>query len=230
MITQIYSIQSVEEALACIEAGADRIGILVGEKDGKFPCAVTEKEAGKIFEAIGNRAVKVLISVLDSEDAVLAQTKRLKPDVLHLCANFEGSPKFREALRGCTPDVLLMEAVGIDTDYKAVDEAKEKAGYADLLILDSVSTAVPGVGAAGVTHDWNIDKQIVENVKVPVILAGGLGPDNVEEAIEKVHPFGVDSLTKTSVKRDGKLICKDIEKVREFCERAKSTGGHVKEQ
>lgn len=226
METQIYSIQSVGEALACIEAGADRIGLLVGEKDGKFPCAVTEQEAGEIFEAVGCRAVKVLISVLDSQEDILRQTKRLKPDVLHLCANFEGSREFRENLRQAAPEVLLMEAVGIDTDYSAVDEAKQKAQYADLLILDSISKVVPGVGAAGVTHDWNIDKQIVETVNIPVILAGGLGPDNVEEAILKVHPFGVDSLTKTSIKRDGKLIGKDIEKVREFCERAKNTGIH----
>ena len=51
MITQIYSIQNVEEALACAKAGADRIGVLVGEKDGPFPCAVSKEEAKKIFEA-----------------------------------------------------------------------------------------------------------------------------------------------------------------------------------
>ena len=230
MITQIYSIQSEEEALACIKAGADRIGLLVGEKDGEYPCAVTEEEAGKIFRTVDSQAVKVLISVLDDQEAILKQTERLLPDVLHLCANFKGSLEFREQLRVRAPKVLLMEAVGIDTDYKAVIEAKEKAEYADILILDSISTVVPGVGAAGVTHDWNIDKLIVETVKVPVILAGGLGPDNVEEAILKVHPFGVDSLTKTSIKRDGKLIGKDIEKVREFCERAKNTGTHGKKQ
>jgi len=80
---------------------------------------------------------------------------------------------------------------------------------------------VPGVGAAGVTHDWSIDREIVNRVPIPVILAGGLGPDNVEEAIRAVNPFGVDSLTKTSVKENGKLLHKDIELVRQFCERAK---------
>ena len=41
MYTQIYSIQTKEEALACIDAGADRIGLLVGVHGGKFPCAIT---------------------------------------------------------------------------------------------------------------------------------------------------------------------------------------------
>ena len=221
MFTQIYSIQTVEEALGCVEAGADRVGVLVGVPGGKFPCAIHEEEAAEIFEALKGKAVRVLISVADNERDILDQTKRLHPDVLHLCANFTGSPKFREKMREEIPDVLLMEAVGI-VDESAVEDAKRKAEYADLLILDSVSKTVPGVGAAGETHDWGIDRAIVEAVKIPVILAGGLGPDNVEAAIQAVRPAGVDSLTKTSVKENGILVRKDLEKVREFYSRAKA--------
>ena len=99
----------------------------------------------------------------------------------------------------------------------AIQEAEYKASFADILLLDSVSTTVPGVGAAGVTHDWDIDAEIVRRVNVPVVEAGGLGPDNVAEAIRKIRPWAVDSLTKTSVKENGILVRKDIEKVREFC-------------
>ena len=221
MFTQIYSIQTVEEALACAEAGADRVGVLVGVPGGKFPCAIHEDEAGRIFEALKGKAVRVLISVADNEEDILSQTERLKPDVLHLCANFEGDADFREKLRARMPEVKLMEAVGI-VDESAIEDAKKKAAYADLLILDSVSKTVPGVGAAGVTHDWSIDRAIVEAVDIPVILAGGLGPENVAEAIEAVHPGGVDSLTKTSVVKDGVILHKDIDRVREFCRIAKS--------
>ncbi|MBR2582280.1 MAG: hypothetical protein IKD61_02685 [Oscillospiraceae bacterium] len=83
---------------------------------------------------------------------------------------------------------------------------------------------VPGIGAAGITHDWSIDRRIKEAVSVPVVLAGGLGPDNVEAAIAAVHPDGVDSLTATSVKENGILVRKDIEKVRAFCKKAHSFG------
>ena len=83
---------------------------------------------------------------------------------------------------------------------------------------------MPGIGAAGITHDWSIDRRIKEAVSVPVVLAGGLGPDNVEAAIAAVHPDGVDSLTATSVKENGILVRKDIEKVRAFCEKAHSFG------
>ena len=220
MFTQIYSIQTVDEALACVEAGADRIGVLVGVPGGKFPCAIHEDEAGRIFDALKGRAVRVLISVAENEKDILDQTERLMPDVLHLCANFEGSPEFRERLRLSLPEVKLMEAVGV-VDESALEDAIKKAAYADLLILDSVSKTVPGVGAAGVTHDWSIDRAIVEAVDVPVILAGGLGPENVADAIKAVHPDGVDSLTRTSVVENGVILRKDMEKVREFCRIAK---------
>lgn len=220
MFTQIYSIQTVDEALACVEAGADRIGVLVGVPGGKFPCAIHEDEAGRIFDALKGRAFRVLISVAENEKDILDQTERLMPDVLHLCANFEGSPEFRERLRLRLPEVKLMEAVGV-VDESALEDAIKKAAYADLLILDSVSKTVPGVGAAGVTHDWSIDRAIVEAVDVPVILAGGLGPENVADAIKAVHPDGVDSLTRTSVVENGVILRKDMEKVREFCRIAK---------
>lgn len=216
MITQIYSIQTVKEALDCIDAGADRIGVLVGEPDGPFPCAVSEQKCMDIYQAIGNKAVKVLISVKENPEEILKETELLKPDVLHLCANYDGNAAFKKELNERIPGVYLMEAVGVE-DHSAIQEAQKKAEFSDLLILDSVSKTVPGVGAAGVTHDWSVDEEIVKSVKVPVILAGGLGPDNVAEAIEKVHPAGVDSLTRTSVKKNGVILHKDIELVRQFC-------------
>jgi phosphoribosylanthranilate isomerase len=78
-------------------------------------------------------------------------------------------------------------------------------------------THVPGdrqIGALGITHSWELDRKIVERVRIPAIIAGGLGPDNVADAISVVHPAGVDSKTKTD-KRDGSHA-KDLEKVRQF--------------
>lgn len=223
MITQIYSIQTVKEALDCIEAGADRIGVLAGVPGGPYPCAVVEQTAKEIFDAIGDKAVKVLISVLPDPEKIIEQTIRLKPDVLHLCAEYEGNAEFKKLLNEKAPGVLLMEAVGVGSDWAALEDAKNKATYADILILDSISTVVPGVGAAGVTHDWSIDAEIVKSVNIPCIEAGGLGPDNVRDAIKAIKPAGVDSLTKTSVKENGVLVRKDIEKVRMFCKIAHET-------
>ena len=82
--------------------------------------------------------------------------------------------------------------------------ARSYEGIADMLLLDSHQP----------------DDRIVESVKIPVIIAGGLGPDNVVDAIRAVRPAGVDSKTKTD-KDDGSHT-KDLQKVRQFVARAKS--------
>ena len=108
-----------------------------------------------------------------------------------------------------------MQAISVD-DMSALDFAKEYEHISDYFILDTSTTAVQGVGASGNVHDWNVSKAIVESVSIPVILAGGLSSENVQEAISTVHPWGVDSLTHTNkFLNDGSFI-KDIEKVREF--------------
>src|SRR5262245_58027969 len=80
--------------------------------------------------------------------------------------------------------------------------AKSYEGIADLLLLDSHRPGDTQIGALGVTHSWDLDRKIVERVDIPVLIAGGLGPDNVVDAIKAVRPAGVDSKTKTD-KDDG---------------------------
>jgi len=64
----------------------------------------------------------------------------------------------------------------------------------DAILLDSGNpqAAVKTLGGTGNTHNWAISRKIVESVKVPVFLAGGLHAGNVQQAINEVKPFGVD--------------------------------------
>jgi phosphoribosylanthranilate isomerase len=62
-----------------------------------------------------------------------------------------------------------------------------------MLLLDTHRSGDVQIGALGVTHSWELDREIVARVRIPVIIAGGLGPDNVAEAIRIVRPAGVDS-------------------------------------
>ena len=99
----------------------------------------------------------------------------------------------------------------------SIEIARSYEGIADFLLLDSHRESDRQIGALGITHDWAISRRIVEAVRTPVILAGGLGPDNVADAIRAVRPAGVDSKTKTD--RDGSHQ-KDLERVRRFQEAA----------
>jgi phosphoribosylanthranilate isomerase len=104
--------------------------------------------------------------------------------------------------------VVGEESIAIAQSYEAI---------ADYVLLDSHSVSDRQIGALGVTHDWDISRRIVELLKIPVILAGGLGPDNVSEAIKVVRPAGVDSKTRTD--KEGSHA-KDLDRVRRFVEAA----------
>ena len=108
-----------------------------------------------------------------------------------------------------------MFAISVDSE-KAIQNAINFSDVSDYLILDTSTTDVEGIGASGKIHDWNISRSIVQNVKTPVILAGGLSSANVVQAIKAVDPWGVDSNTATNVQGD--KVRKDMERVSEFCD------------
>jgi len=78
---------------------------------------------------------------------------------------------------------------------------------------------VVGIGIAGVTHDWALSRRVVAEVGVPCILAGGLSPENVAEAIRAVRPWAVDSNTHTCIPGTWD---KDFERMRRFVLAAKA--------
>ena len=110
-------------------------------------------------------------------------------------------------------NIRLMKAIPVENE-ESVQIAKQYAAVSDLLLLDTKRPDFPGVGATGFTHDWNVSKQIVDSVGIPVILAGGLSADNVQASIRKVHPWGVDSNTSTNV--PGSNTDKDIKRIAAF--------------
>jgi phosphoribosylanthranilate isomerase len=114
--------------------------------------------------------------------------------------------------------VALMRSIPV-VDGGAIAIAVSYDGIADFLLLDSHEPGDKQIGALGRTHDWTISRRIVESVSVPVILAGGLGPENVAAAIHAVQPAGVDSKTRTDL-ADGSV--KDIDAVRAFVAAAKA--------
>ena len=93
-----------------------------------------------------------------------------------------------------------------------VAEAEAHQETADYLMLESGAKGVPFAG--GETHDWLVSRLIVERSRIPVILAGGLSPENVGQAIATVRPWGVDSFTHTDIA--GQRGRKDPLRVRSF--------------
>jgi phosphoribosylanthranilate isomerase len=211
MIVQIYEVRSAEEAAAIAACGVDHIGVLVGF--GAFPRETAPAAACGIFAACPPGTMRVALS-LSAEpqeiDRVMAETE---PHIIHIGAAPELlSPAATAAIKARHPEVRMMRSVPV-VDSGSVEIARAYEGIADFLLLDSHDPGDRQVGALGRTHDWTISRRIVDSVKVPVILAGGLGPDNVAAAIAAVIPVGVDSKTKTD-HADGNR--KDLDAVRAF--------------
>lgn len=220
MITQIYSIHDVSEAEMCLDAKVDHIGVALSN-GYRCPREVPLQGIKEIFDFIGNKAKKVLIVVSRGEEEVLRAVSELRPDIVHICGNYyEATPELKAHLKELYPSIELMQAIGLPSaDY--MGKAAHFASFCDYLILDSIRPGLTSIGVAGVTHDWSMDRQIVEAFpKLKVILAGGLGPDNVAQAIEAVRPYGVDSFTKTSFCKSGELLGKDGKAIEEFVKNA----------
>lgn len=217
---QIYSIQTVEEALQCVQAGAEAIGVAVAT-GANLPAEVPEATCAEIFAALEGHAQRVLLVVTQTEEETVEYVRRLQPDILQLCGNLlPATPEFAAQCRAVRPGLRVLQAVGVDGP-EAIDRAKYFAGFCDMLILDSIAPGIAGIGAAGRTHDWSIDAEIVRSVPCPVVLAGGLDAENVRAAIEAVRPWGVDSFTRTSDRLPDGGSRKNIEKVRAFVQAAR---------
>ena len=214
MKTQIYTMQSVDEALTVIAQGVDHVGIT--PSDIGLPGEIDLSTARAIVEAVGDSAVAVALSVESSLDAIIAMVHAVHPDILHLCG-LENTilPEGVRELRERLPGLPIMQAISI-SGPGALDSAQAYEGVADYLILDTQSPEIAGIGASGETHDWKISRKLVQQVKIPVILAGGLSPENVAEAIHIVQPWGVDSLTHTNTLLPDGGFRKDLERVRRF--------------
>lgn len=226
MIIQIYTTQTPEEGLALAQLGVDYIGITPSNKG--LPGEVSGGQGRLIFESIGNHAVRVALTVEEDLDVITAMVKLVRPDVLHLCGNPDSmvSPEGAAELKRRIPGLKIMQAVPV-IDSSALKVAEAYQSVADYLILDSFSPTVGGVGAAGFTHDWSVSRQIVLQSRLPVILAGGLSPENVAEAIHAVQPWGVDSLTKTNFPLGDGKFRKDLDLVKAFVENARNAAADL---
>ncbi len=220
MIVQIYEVQNSAEANNLMLVGVDHIGVLVG--NGEYPREFSPEQANEILRGITAPTKKVVLSLSKNLENITEIVNKTNPDILHLGTAPESlSPADVQSLKKQFPVLKIMRSIPVK-DEGSVELAKQYDGVADYLLLDTQKMDDTQVGATGETHDWGISKKLVELIKIPVILAGGLGVDNVAGAIQRVHPHGVDSKTKTD--RTGSHE-KDIDRVRKFVEIAKSALG-----
>lgn len=186
---KICCIANIEEAELAIKYGADAIGLVSEMPSG--PGVIGYDTITEVAKSVSGRIDTFLLTSKRTTTEIIAQLKSCKTSTVQICDSLiSGS---HEDIKKELPGVKIVQVIHV-VDESSVDEAIEAAKTADALLLDSGNQklAVKELGGTGRTHNWEMSKQIVEGVSIPVYLAGGLNPANVKEAIETVHPFGVD--------------------------------------
>ncbi len=227
MIIQIYAFTRIDDAVQAVAAGVDQIGFVAGDY-GIVHGELDFISAARLACEVHPPARSVALTMSTDIDEILRMADSVRPDIVHVSTetNAIGIDKMRELRARLDPGIKLMKAIGI-VDQSSIDDAILHSSAADILLLDTKISQLPGVGATGAVHDWSISQQIVRVSSIPVILAGGLSADNVASAIRMVKPWGVDSNTATNI--PGSPFMKDIDRIRAFVRAVRSveTGGPV---
>ncbi len=206
MRVKICGITRKEDALLASEFGADAIGIVNVKESKRF---TDLEKAREIFRSVPPFVSRVVVAA----PANLAEVEKIEETGAdHIQLHGEESPEFvREIKESSNLNIIKQIPV---TGEESIDLARSYSDIVNAILLD---TKVKGtMGGTGTTHDWSVSRKIVESIDKPVILAGGLNPDNVAEAIKEVKPYAVDVASGV----ESSPGIKDPEKIKNFIQNA----------
>jgi len=217
MRIKICCIQSPEEAELALQLGAHALGLVSEMPTGNG--VIHDDTIRQIVACVPPTYSTVLLTSRDDASAVVEHQRSTGVTTLQLVGSIDpdGISQVREAI----PGIQLIKVIHV-TDSSSIQLAADYFESADALLLDTSIQSVEGtaLGGTGVPHDWTVSREIVSKSSLPVFLAGGLTPENVDEAVRRVRPFGVDVCS--GLRPNGTL---DRELTKEFVARA--TGAAV---
>ena len=234
-----------------VDIGVDHVGsVLVSNETWKN---AELKRAIQWVQSSGRRSS--LIPLFEDIDTICQAIDFYRPDIVHFCEALVSQGADRRTLdpvlarqqmiRERYPGVELMRSIpiglpGLEDSVPSLEIATLFEPISDWFLTDTLlgddglhpATDQPVQGYVGITGrrcDWRIAHALVRQSSIPVILAGGIGPENVAEGIVQVGPAGVDSCTLTNrVNGEGQVIRfqKDPDKVKALVENAHRAGLH----
>lgn len=201
---KICGLTSETDRDAAVAAGADAIGVLV-DVSVDSPREISADRAADLVAGLPPFVTSVLVTMPDTVEAGLSLQQRVGADAMQVHGTLSPA-EVAEVRERSDADVVVATGPA---------DASAYASVADAVLVDSLNES--GGGGTGETHDWTASRDLVADLSVPVMLAGGLTPDNVREAVERVDPYAVD--TASGVEQAGGR--KDREAVRAFVARAR---------
>jgi phosphoribosylanthranilate isomerase len=205
MFIKICGITNVDDALAAVAAGADALGFNFYKPSPRY---VTQQNARQILDELPVSVFTVGVFVNEeSPESVLHIANEAGVTALQL--HGDESPGY---CRELAANRYVIKTLSVSNDF----EVRMVQGYeVEAIMLDTKHSALRG--GTGRVFDWSIAKE-VSAIVPKLFLAGGLSPENIEEAIETVCPYAVDACSALE-DEPGR---KNHERMRAFVERARS--------
>jgi phosphoribosylanthranilate isomerase len=179
---KICGITNAADRDAAVDAGAHALGFIV-DVGVDTPREIDRHRAAALVDGVPPFVTTVLVTMADAVQPAAHLQRHIDADAIQIH-------------RGLAPDYV--GGLGERTDARVIavvdpdaDDVHAYADAADALLVDTPTES--GGGGTGRTHDWERTATLVESVDAPVILAGGLTPENVADAVERVGPYGVDT-------------------------------------
>lgn len=213
---KVCCIASEAEAALAVRMGASAVGLVSKMPSGPGPIA--ESRIRDIARTVPPGVATFLLTSETTAEPIIAQQRYTGANTLQLVDSV--APAVYAALRDALPSVNIVQVVHVRDDG-ALAEALQLSPLVDAILLDSgnPSLSIKELGGTGRAHDWAVSRKIRDAVQVPVYLAGGLNPGNVEKAIAQVQPFGVDVCS--GLRTDGRL---DASKLEQFMRAVRESG------
>jgi len=186
---KICCIESKAEARLALKYGVSALGLVSHMPSG--PGVITDAAIQEIAELIPPGIASFLLTSKQNAKEIILQQRFCRTNTLQLVD--EIPIQDYQTLREQLPGISIIQVIHI-TGEEVIDHAQQIAPHVHGILLDSgnPNLSVKELGGTGRVHNWNISREIVQTVKKPVYLAGGLNPQNIAEAIDSVRPFGVD--------------------------------------
>ncbi len=194
---KICGTTNLGDAFLAAAEGADFFGVVV--EVGFSPRSLSIEEAKPLFESPPIPGVALVFDM--AQDRVRTVIEQLNPFAVQFLGQADVS--FLKQLKKQYASIQIWQSIHLPAagEKVAVDDFKtEVQGYidagVDALLFDTaaVSNGKTKFGGTGLTSDWNVVKKLMGEIAspVPMWLAGGINPENVGEALERVGPCGID--------------------------------------
>lgn len=217
---KICGMRCAEDVDMAVRCGADAVGFIT-EVPVHTPRKIDSDTASRLIGRVPPFVDSVLVIMPADARQALELIRKGRPDAIQIHNDLGARDigMIRDGLDGNRQRIIKTLTVPAGAGRAARSliaqiEELESSGLIDAVLLDSAKAGMSG--GTGLTHDWSVSREIVENTEIPIILAGGLRPENVRSAVEEVRPFAVD--TASGVETEGK---KDPAKVSRFIKEAR---------